>query len=182
MAYDKIVDSAKLDAGMTATANAIRAKTGGTGAIPWDSATGFKTAVEAIQTGGGEVAEPVVQPLSVTKNGTYSPPEGVDGYAPVVVNVPSLSENVNVNVLFEAGPEVGGYVFYRDGAGAEAYFLIASGGVSRQFTSTSAAIVVNALRVKSFEHSEGVELLLNSEGAYVFMFTVESGDVTISFR
>ena len=38
--------------------------------------------------GGGEVAEPVVQPLSVTKNGTYTPPEGVDGYAPVNVSVP----------------------------------------------------------------------------------------------
>ena len=53
MAFDKIVDSAKLDAGMTATANAIRAKTGGSGAIPWDSDMGFKAAVETIQTGGG---------------------------------------------------------------------------------------------------------------------------------
>lgn len=31
----------------------------------------------------------VVQPLSVTQNGTYNPPSGVDGYAPVTVNVPS---------------------------------------------------------------------------------------------
>lgn len=29
----------------------------------------------------------VVQPLSVTQNGTYNPPSGVDGYAPVTVNV-----------------------------------------------------------------------------------------------
>lgn len=35
--------------------------------------------------GGGSA---VVQPLSVTQNGTYNPPSGVDGYAPVVVNVP----------------------------------------------------------------------------------------------
>lgn len=33
--------------------------------------------------GGGAV----VQPLSVTQNGTYNPPSGVDGYAPVTVNV-----------------------------------------------------------------------------------------------
>ena len=33
--------------------------------------------------GGGAV----VQPLSVTQNGTYNPPSGVDGYAPVIVNV-----------------------------------------------------------------------------------------------
>ena len=85
MAYDKVVDSAKLDAGMTATANAIRAKTGGTGKIPWDSVTGFKTAVEAIQT---DVESAVVNPLSVTANGTYTVPDGVDGYNPVTVNVP----------------------------------------------------------------------------------------------
>ena len=30
----------------------------------------------------------VVQSLSVTQNGTYNPPSGVDGYAPVTVNVP----------------------------------------------------------------------------------------------
>lgn len=29
----------------------------------------------------------VVRPLSVTQNGTYNPPSGVDGYAPVTVNV-----------------------------------------------------------------------------------------------
>jgi hypothetical protein len=34
--------------------------------------------------GGGSA---VVQALSVTQNGTYTPPSGVDGYAPVTVNV-----------------------------------------------------------------------------------------------
>jgi hypothetical protein len=31
----------------------------------------------------------VIAPLSVTENGTFTPPSGVDGYAPVVVNVAS---------------------------------------------------------------------------------------------
>lgn len=31
----------------------------------------------------------VIQSLSINANGTYNPPSGVDGYAPVVVNVPS---------------------------------------------------------------------------------------------
>lgn len=35
--------------------------------------------------GGGEGG--VIQPLSVTQNGTYTPPSGVDGYAPVTVSV-----------------------------------------------------------------------------------------------
>lgn len=53
MAFDKVIDSTALDAGMTATANAIREKTGGTGPIMWDVSNGFKNAVEAIQASGG---------------------------------------------------------------------------------------------------------------------------------
>ena len=51
MAYDKVVDSAALDAAMTYTANRIRNKTGGTDQIAWDSAKGFGDAVDAITTG-----------------------------------------------------------------------------------------------------------------------------------
>lgn len=35
---------------------------------------------------GGDA--PVINPLSVTANGTYTAPSGVDGYSPVTVNVP----------------------------------------------------------------------------------------------
>ena len=56
MAYDKIVDSAALDAAMTYTANRIRNKTGGTDQIAWDSAKGFGDAVDAI-TGGSSAPE-----------------------------------------------------------------------------------------------------------------------------
>lgn len=51
MAYDKVVDSAQLDAAMTYTANRIRNKTGDTNQIIWDSAKGFGDAVDAITTG-----------------------------------------------------------------------------------------------------------------------------------
>ena len=43
-----------------------------------------KIEARSVQWGGGEA---VVQPLSVTQNGTYNPPSGVDGYSPVTVNV-----------------------------------------------------------------------------------------------
>ena len=52
MALDKVIDSALLDAGMQATADAIREKTGSTDPITWDSADGFKTAIAGIQAGG----------------------------------------------------------------------------------------------------------------------------------
>ena len=57
MAFDKVVDSAALDAAMTYTANRIRNKTGDTNQIIWDSAKGFGDAVDAISSGGGNPFE-----------------------------------------------------------------------------------------------------------------------------
>ena len=51
MAFDKVVDSVALDAGMKSVADAIRAKAGTTDLLEWPD--GFKTAVDGIQTGGG---------------------------------------------------------------------------------------------------------------------------------
>lgn len=45
--------------------------------------------VTALGGGGGTTpANPVIEPLEVTQNGTYTAPAGVDGYSPVTVNVP----------------------------------------------------------------------------------------------
>lgn len=76
MAFDKVIDSAALDSGMTATANAIREKTGGANPIIWDVSNGFKSAVEAIQTGGGGI----VPGMTVIK-GQYIPGTTVPGMA-----------------------------------------------------------------------------------------------------
>ena len=57
MAYDKVIDSAQLDAAMTYTANRIRNKTGDTNQIAWDSAKGFGDSVDAISSGEGNPFE-----------------------------------------------------------------------------------------------------------------------------
>lgn len=45
MAFDTVVDKVKLESAITATANAIREKTGKTDLIPWDSTKGFSNAI-----------------------------------------------------------------------------------------------------------------------------------------
>lgn len=53
MALDKVVDSAKLNGALKATADAIRSKTGSTDSVPFDPSTGFKTIIDSMEVGGG---------------------------------------------------------------------------------------------------------------------------------
>ena len=55
--FDTVVDRARLERAMTATADAIREKTGGTGALLWSPETGFRAAVGDIAVGTPPVRE-----------------------------------------------------------------------------------------------------------------------------
>lgn len=69
MAYDKAVDSAALDAGLTAIANAIREKAGSSGALAFPDA--MAAAIAAIEGGGG-----VALPTGIAMEcGVYIPAE-----------------------------------------------------------------------------------------------------------
>ena len=46
----------------------------------------FAASAAIMMSGGGKSA--VIQPLTITSNGTYTAPDGVDGYSPVIVGVP----------------------------------------------------------------------------------------------
>ena len=51
---------------------------------------------------GGDDVEKIIQALTVTENGTYEAPEGVDGYSPVVVEVASAGGGDDVlNALID---------------------------------------------------------------------------------
>ena len=87
MAYDKVVDSAVLDAGLKQIADAIREKAGTTDALAFPQA--MADAIAAIQGGGS-----TIEPLTVSENGTYTAPDGVDGYSPVTVDVKGSGEEL----------------------------------------------------------------------------------------
>ena len=57
MPYDAVVDKARLEGAMTATADAIRAKTGSSETLEWNPDTGFQAAVASITTGTKPVSE-----------------------------------------------------------------------------------------------------------------------------
>lgn len=89
MAFDKVIDSAQLDAAMSYTANRIRNKTGDTNQIIWDSAKGFGDAVDAISSGGGnpfEVFESL-QSFELSANST------ITEFVANIPNVTSLSRS-----------------------------------------------------------------------------------------
>lgn len=84
MAFDKVVDSAKLDTAMTYTANRIRSKTGGTDQIAWDSTKGFGDVIDAITSGCGnpfEVFESL-QSFALSENSTITE---------LVANIPDVT-------------------------------------------------------------------------------------------
>ena len=120
----------------TAVADAIRTKGGTSAQLIWPN--GFVSAVQAIPTGGGGV----VQPLSVTQNGIYNPPSGIDGYAPVTVNVsggggsdPALpNEYQKVEYLSVTGTQ---YVTVQSGLGSVGVMTIID--ISQDVISTSEA-------------------------------------------
>lgn len=70
--------------------------------------------------------KPTLAPLEVTENGTYEAPDGVDGYSPVTVNVPTpeivlQDKTITENGTYEADE---GY----DGLGSVAVAVEGSGG------------------------------------------------------
>ena len=72
------------EASVQAIADAIRNKNGSQSTY---KVSEMAAAVEAIPTG----STPVIEAKSITENGTYTAPSGVDGFSPVTVNVPSSS-------------------------------------------------------------------------------------------
>lgn len=88
------------EATLTGIADAVREKKGTTDLI---QVSNLATEISNIQ-GGGTVEE-----LTITSNGTYNPPAGIDGFAPVVVNVPQDGAPTAIELTFQGDCS---YLFY----------------------------------------------------------------------
>lgn len=83
MALDKLVDSSKLDGALTATADAIRSKTGETAKVVWDADKGFADVVTDIK------VNPTLQAKTATPSATeqvVTADSGYDGLSQVTVD------------------------------------------------------------------------------------------------
>lgn len=95
MAFDKLIDSAKLDAAITATAKAIRNKTGSSAKIAWNESTGFSSAISQIK---GKLQSKTATPKATSQ--TIKPDSSYDGLSQVTVNGDAnlKAENIAIGV------------------------------------------------------------------------------------
>lgn len=117
MAYDKVVDSTKLDAGLKAIADSVRAKSGTSAQLNFPD--GFTDAVKAIQTSKPEQTKAV----KITQNGTTTvTPDSGNVLSSVVVNVNVPDSKDTEDALIERSlsvyennrvKTVGAYTLYR---------------------------------------------------------------------
>lgn len=141
----KIVDSTLLDVAITATADAIRAKSGKSDDITWGETSGFASAVSALE-GGSKIATGSITPSSasgtLTVSGLNFKPKHV-----VVMIHPSLSVTPSYTVV--ASAEYGlrtSYTQYMGAAGSKSLdngdgYLsgtLNDGGFTLKMTGTSA--------------------------------------------
>lgn len=163
MAYDKVVDSAKLNTNLASVANAIREKSGASGTLVFPD--GFISAIAQIAVGGGAVSGEV--------HDVSLPGDVNNGSMPVVIGSEFVAENYTKDgfmaVLFNTNPP---------SASSGTMFSIVQGNLNLgssnvahygYYASASGAMSVSATKIstKMKEEASGNTLYVNSGAVYV---------------
>lgn len=94
----------------------------------------------------------VIEPLEVAENGTYTAPDGVDGYSPVTVNVPAPEVLLQDKTITENGTYTADAGF--DGLG-NVLVAIASGGGGGSLVCKTGQFTASAAK-QTIQHNLGV--------------------------
>lgn len=89
---------------------------------------------------GGGGSEPTIESLSISENGTYSVPAGVDGYNPITVNVSGITPTGTISITQNGTVDVTQYASANvnvSGGGGSSYTLLAEQDFEVSTTSTS---------------------------------------------
>lgn len=178
MALDKVVDSAALDAGMTAVADVIRAKAGTTEPLAWPD--GFKAAVEAISGGGGtglayDMGEFVLEADTIAGVNTYISHNL--GEKPGFILV-WTDDYVGVTNPYEDYATALGFVWFNQIMGLENWFTnsMKGEGTTVTFTQSKAKDGMNVVKPTSGSYT------LKSDGVSAESFMLVKIGSTIYYR
>ena len=129
---------------LTAIGNAIRAKNGETALYTLDE---MATAIRNLP---GTIVKPVIAPLNITENGEYTAHSGLDGYNPVVVNVPTGGAELPSEAL-----TISGNCGYRFANGGWDWFIENYGD---QITTSN---IINATNIFYYSNVETIPFTIN---------------------
>lgn len=132
MAVDKLVDSSQLDADLLSVANAIRAKSGGSGSLAFPA--GFLSEIGNISGGGGQSGAKVIASGTVSGGGNH------------ILSVDVGSKMPQTNFIFLAWLDDGTELSYDSNHKVASLALVMDGGLAKFDLSSTGTKTATAIK------------------------------------
>lgn len=173
MAIDKVVDSGALEAAMTYTAARIRAKTGSTDRIIWDTAKGFGDDIDAIPTGAVKISAQNLHDATTDTDGCYLDKGAVTSYAGWATTdfIPVTKGTLYSLTGAQASLQ---YSFFYD---ADQQMLQALGGVSSGLSTVDNSYVLVRAPENGFMRLSGTTAAVATVGCFACSGSIEVPNV-----
>jgi hypothetical protein len=127
--------------------------------------------------GGGTVITPVIEPLEVHENGTYSAPNGVDGYSPVVVNVSGSAIGTASKKLTSNGRSIS---FTGLTAQPKAFAIVPTGNITLSSTRYVTGVMYDGSKTHGTYGYRASSSATSYYSASYFTWTYSNGTLTVN--